>query len=306
MKAVKLVKSYIDTEYLLEHQQKLLQKQDYTEGAYSEEFADMLAKESGFKYCELFASASVALYAAVYTAKQHVSISNPVQVPSFSFPALYNELAMNDLPVDLIDVDATGLAQTTGELTVHQSAGILSAPICKQGISIEDSAWCLGRTFDVKPTFSVNSLGNYKLINCGTGGALFFDDEKFLDSIRLLKYYGATNRATLGGKKVGVGSNMRFDDWRAVLGLSQMQNLTSQKKDLCKVQNILGVPGSGYSSLHLLPAESKYVDLSRSSWQPLHTYLTDSKNFPNSEHLFNHYRVFGSNIDFFNALHKKI
>ena len=59
MKAVRLTQNYIDTNYLQEHQQRLIERRDFTEGSYSDELADQLVKLNGFRYCELFGSASI-------------------------------------------------------------------------------------------------------------------------------------------------------------------------------------------------------------------------------------------------------
>lgn len=296
MKAFRLTQNYIDTDYLQEHQQRLLERQDFTEGSYCDELAEQLAHLNGFHYCELFGSASVAMYAAVRVAKPYFDNTKPVQVSSFSFPALYNALALNDIPTEIIDCASSGLAATEGELTVHQSMGTKSAYICPNSISVEDSAWCFGRRMERQPTFSVMSLGNHKPLNCGAGGALFFNDKKWVDSIRLLKYYGATGRASQGGIKTGVGGNFRFDDWRAVMGLSQMAKIEQRKHHLFAVQEHLLVEQNGYSTMHMIQSKS---ECSISSWQPLHTYLPAQGTFPNSEYCYKTMYITGSNYEYY-------
>ena len=296
MKAVRLTQNYIDTEYLQEHQQRLIERKDFTEGSYSDELAEKLAALNGFRYCELFGSASTAMYAAVRVAKFHVDNAKSVQVSSFSFPALYNALVLNDIPVEIVDCASSGLAATEGELTVHQSMGTRSAYINPNSISIEDSAWCFGRHMLRQPTFSIISLGNNKPLNCGSGGALFFNDNSWTSPLRLLKYYGATGRASQGGVKQGTGGNFRFDDWRAVMGLSQMCRMEEHKHQLYRVQEQLLVEQNVYSTMHMLKSKT---DCSVSSWQPLHTYLPAQGKFPNSEYCYKTMYITGSNYEYY-------
>lgn len=296
MKAVRLTQNYIDTNYLQEHQQRLIERRDFTEGSYSDELADQLVKLNGFRYCELFGSASIAMYAAVYAVKEYIDKNKPVQVSSFSFPALYNALVLNDIAVKIIDCASNGLATTQGELTVHQSIGTNTAEINSDSISIEDSAWCFGRTMILQPTFSVMSLGNNKPLNCGSGGALFFNDKKWVNSLRLLKYYGATGRASQGGVKQTAGGNFRFDDWRAIMGLSQICRIQEHKNHLYNVQKQLLVEQNGYSTMHMLRNK---IPCSVKSWQPLHTYLPAKGTFPNSEYCYRTMYITGSNYEYY-------
>jgi dTDP-4-amino-4,6-dideoxygalactose transaminase len=304
----KFSKVYLDYELLNSYISTLQTKLDFTEADLSEQLSAELAELSNFRYCELFGSGTSALLAACIVSKKFVDTEQTVQVPSFSFPGLYSGLHYAGYKTELVDVDPeTGLADTTGELTVHQSIAD-SKPKIGNNFSIEDNAWCLQSNYTVKPTFSMMSMGNNKLFSCGAGGALFFDDAQFIPLLKKLKFYGATGRASQGATRNGPGLNLKFDDWRAALILAQLKNYSQQIADINCSKEVL----KSHAKLDNLPGRSAMyminnVDwlpgyIKRRSWEPIHQYTRQPAKFPGADSCYANKVIVSSNIDAYTGI----
>jgi len=279
--------------------QGCINKLDFTEAELSEQLAGELAELSSFRYCELFNSGSSAILAACIVSKQFVDTKQTVQVPSFSFPSLYNGLYYAGYNIELIDVDAeSGLANTQGELTVHQSIAD-QKPCISDNFSIEDCAWSLQSVYKNKPTFSMLSMGNSKLFNCGSGGALFYDDDMFTPLLKQLKFYGATGRASQGAVRSGAGMNLKFDDWRAALILAQLCEYPQLLKKIDQAKQKLNLDNFPASSIMYLVDKSSNLTgfKQRRSWEPLHTFVDQKKVLPNSDYCYNNKVIVSTNFD---------
>lgn len=304
----KFSKVYLDQQLLDSYLLKLQSKLDFTEADLSEQLSSELAELSNFRYCELFGSGTSALFAACIVSKEFVDTEQTVQVPSFSFPGLYSGLYYAGYKTELIDVDKkTGLANTTGELTVHQSIAD-AKPAIGSNFSIEDNAWCLQSNYTVKPTFSMMSMGNNKLFSCGAGGALFFDDVKFIPLLKKLKFYGATGRASKGATRNGPGLNLKFDDWRAALILAQLENYSQQITDINCSKEILknhvildSLPGR--SAMYMIDdVDSLPSSVKRQSWEPIHLYTNTPGEFPGSDSCYANKVIVSSNLDSYTGI----
>jgi len=304
----KLSKIYLDQEYLHSLLSRLQHKLDFTEAELSEQLCLELAALSNFRYCELFGSGTSALLSAFLVSKEFVDTKKTVQVPSFSFPGLYSGLYYAGYNIELVDVNpVTGLANTTGELTVHQSIAD-SKPIIRNNFSIEDNAWCLQSKYDTKPTFSMMSMGNNKLFNCGAGGALFFDDEKFIPLLKKLKFYGATGRSSQGVTRDGPGLNLKFDDWRAALVLAQLKNYEQQIIEINRSKEILKTYASldelpGCSAMYMIDDVDSLPDyVKRKSWEPIHAYTKTPGEFPGADRCYANKVIVSSNFDVYKGI----
>lgn len=298
-------KTYIDRALLGELQHKVILDNELLEGKYSEQLSARLRDMSQFKHCELFGSGSQALFAAASVARKYTDPDTVVEVPTHSYASIYSAIKLAGFGVTLKDCDVTtGLTETEGEVTVHQCIAEQKPTIKNNSFSIEDNAWTISPSYIEKPTFSMFSMSNSKLLNCGLGGALFYDDDKFTEDLRKFKFLGAGGYAHAGFKRQGAGHRMSFDDWRAILVLSQLDNIENIRRDLGLVKTFLGTittgldENPGFSAQYLInDTEQLPPVLKRNTWVPVHHYVQTEQLFPNADHVYTTKRLAGTNID---------
>lgn len=221
------------------------------EGKVSKEFAARLASYLGREYGFCMPSGTLSLCAALQAL--NLSSGSKVAIPAFSFIATANAVKSVGLEPVFIDIesdrflisephlekalqnngiDAVITVEVNGRSPNYENVNALSE---KYGFTlITDSAESLGSKSGSTMLgkfgkMSIISLSPNKVITSGQGGGIFTDDPELAQALLAVKLQGNHVRGDGGSDKYyRVGSNYKFTDLQAALGLDQLQYLDSR------------------------------------------------------------------------------
>ena len=252
---IKLIKPYISFEEVQNEFKDIFDSGWFTKGKFVEEFRNEIKNYTGAKYCYLATSATTALTMALKTLD--IKQGDEVIVSDFSFPATANVVedlgaipvfadvdlyAFNMLPQELefkitpktkavIFVDALG--NPSGIHEIKKICEKHNLPL------IEDGACAIGSSeFGVKcgniADITCFSFHPRKLLTTGEGGAITFNDSKFVDFFEIKLNHGAK---VVNGKFdfVDYGYNYRVPELQCVMGIKQLKKLD----DIVKSRGII-------------------------------------------------------------------
>ncbi|MGJ0361828.1 DegT/DnrJ/EryC1/StrS family aminotransferase [Aliarcobacter cryaerophilus] len=242
---IKLIKPYISFEEVQNEFKEVFDSGWFTKGKFVEEFREEIKNYTGAKYCYLATSATTALTMALkaFDIKQ----GDEVIVSDFSFPATANVVedlgaipifcdvdldTFNMLPEQLeskitsktkavIFVDALG--NPSGIHEIKKICGKYNLPL------IEDAACAIGSSeFGVRcgniADITCFSFHPRKLLTTGEGGAITFNNSKFVEFFEIKLNHGA--KVTDGKFDfVDYGYNYRVPELQCVMGIKQIQKL---------------------------------------------------------------------------------
>lgn len=252
---IKLIKPYITFEEVQEDFREIFESGWFTKGKFVEAFREELKNYIGCNYVYLTTSATTALTMALKALR--IREGDEVIVSDFSFPATANVVedlgaipvfadvsleTFNMLPEQLetritsktkavIFVDAFG--NPSGIHEIKEICQKYSIPL------IEDGACAIGSSeFNVKcgniADITCFSFHPRKLLTTGEGGAITFNDEKFVEFFNIKLNHGATFN---NGKFdfIDFGYNYRLSELQSVMGIKQLKKLDS----IIKSRNII-------------------------------------------------------------------
>lgn len=252
---IKLIKPYISFDEVQNEFKEVFESGWFTKGKFVEEFREDIKGYTGAKYCYLATSATTALTMALKALD--IKVSDEVIVSDFSFPATANVVedlgavpifadvclsTFNMLPEQLeskitsktkavIFVDALG--NPSGIHEIKKICEKHNLPL------IEDGACAIGSSeFGVRcgniADITCFSFHPRKLLTTGEGGAITFNDEKFVDFFEVKLNHGAKVE---NGKFdfVDYGYNYRLPELQAIMGIKQVKKLD----EIVKSRNII-------------------------------------------------------------------
>lgn len=215
-------------------------------GLATQSFANGLAEFAGAAGCVLTASGTVAL--SVAAKALGLQPGDEIVVPAYGVIATINAFASIGLQPKLVDIDRkTGcispdslnaaISPKTKAVCYVNFSGHTGAPLAaiasecaRRGIPlIEDAACALGHRYQERAAGTFGSIGVYsfsvpKVITTGQGGALVGMDRALLDKgAAFIDHGDLTWRKTNLNREVG--TNLRFTDIQARLGLCQVRDL---------------------------------------------------------------------------------
>lgn len=242
---IKLIKPYISFDEVKNEFENIFDSGWFTKGSFLEQFREEVLKYTGANYCYFTTSATTALTIALKAL--HIKAGDEVIVSDFSFPATANVVEdLGAVPifadVDLetfnmlseqleakitpktkavIFVDALG--NPTGIHEIKKICEKYSLPLIEDGAcaigSSENGVRC-GAIADI----TCFSFHPRKLLTTGEGGALTFNDSKFVEFLDIKLNHGA--KVTNGKFEfVDYGYNYRLPELQAVMGIKQVQKL---------------------------------------------------------------------------------
>jgi dTDP-4-amino-4,6-dideoxygalactose transaminase len=153
-------------------------------------------------------------------------------------------------------IDANQVAHAVTDKTVAISwvnyAGVAPDIEALQNIAtkhnlllIEDNAHGLGGTYRGKPLgsfgdFATQSFHATKNIQCGEGGALVINTEKFIESAEIIREKGTNRKEFIDGKIkkyewVGKGSSYLLSELQAAVLLGQLESFEQIQSDRCNL-----------------------------------------------------------------------
>jgi perosamine synthetase len=219
----------------------------FTEYKKTRELEQAIADFVGVKHCFIVPNCTLALY-AVWTCLD-LKPGDEVIIPAFTMIATAEAIRMAGATPVLVDVDVDNFcldlrlvekaitARTKAICIVDlngRSPNMEAALILAESHSlvlIEDAAQALGSCQNSKHLGTFGKAGCYsfsphKIISTGQGGAIVTDDDELASRIRRFKNFG---RASSGGTDHDAfGTNLKFTDLQAVVGLEQMKKLPAR------------------------------------------------------------------------------
>lgn len=242
---IKLIKPYISFEEVQDEFKNVFESGWFTKGKFVEEFREEIKNYTGAKYCYLATSATTALTMALKAL--NIKADDEVILSDFSFPATANVVedlgaipvfadvdleTFNMLPQQLeakittktkaiIFVDALG--NPSGITEIKQICEKYNLPL------IEDGACAIGSSeFGVKcgniADITCFSFHPRKLLTTGEGGAITFNDPRFVDFFEIKLNHGA--KITDGKFDfIEYGYNYRLPELQAIMGIKQVKKL---------------------------------------------------------------------------------
>ncbi len=309
-------------------------------GSASQSFASELAGFAGASGCVLTVSGTVAL--SVAAKALGLQSGDEILVPAYGVIATINAFASIGLRPRLVDIDretgcispeclGAAISPLTRAVCYVNFSGhtgpslVATAKECAaRGIRlIEDAACALGQRFQGRAAGTFGAIGVYsfsvpKVITTGQGGALLSQDRALLDKAAALIDHGDLEwRKTNLNREVG--TNLRFTDIQARLGLCQIHDLQTRlerrRASFAVLREALGrylyqVPGEE-APLHNIVFAEKPDDLVAALRQRnIHAvrqyrtvsqhpaYASLSGSYPNADYWTNHavYLPFGMSL----------
>lgn len=252
---IKLIKPYISFDEVENEFREIFESGWFTKGKFVEAFREEIKTYTGAKHAYLATSATTALTMALKALD--IKSGDEVIVSDFSFPATANVVedlgaipvfadvsleTFNMLPEELekkispktkavIFVDALG--NPSGIHQIKQICQKHNLPL------IEDGACAIGSSeFGVRcgniADITCFSFHPRKLLTTGEGGAITFNDDKFVDFFEIKLNHGAKVE---NGKFdfIDFGYNYRLPELQCVMGIKQVQKLD----DIVESRNLI-------------------------------------------------------------------
>jgi len=272
----------------------------------------------GFGMC--VPSGTMALFAALKAVD--VGPGDSVIIPDLSYIAAANAVKMCGAEVILVDVKAGDLTldpekmvqaltpRTKAVIVVHVSGrraemGRILEVAENAGLKgikvIEDS--CEAFPKKLEGDVACYSFSPNKIITTGQGGMVVTDDPKIYQNLTDLKYQGCRGERT-GGDDVfeALGTNLKFTDIQAAIGLCQVCKLKRRQRKLRKIYDWyreelgmgiywfdendypLWVVGKGIGEAEIRRIKKAGYEC-RKFWKPIHEqpmFLGNPEKFPES------------------------
>ena len=242
---IKLIKPYISFEEVEKEFREIFESGWFTKGKFVEAFREEIKSYTGARHAYLTTSATTALTMALKALD--IKSGDEVIVSDFSFPATANvveDLGAISIFAD-VDLDTFNMLpeQLESKITSKTKAVIfvdaLGNPsgiheikkICeKYNLPlIEDGACAIGSSeFGIRcgniADITCFSFHPRKLLTTGEGGAITFNDDKFIDFFDIKLNHGAVVKE---GKFdfVDFGYNYRVPEIQCVMGIKQLKKL---------------------------------------------------------------------------------
>lgn len=215
-----------------------------SQGKYVQQFEDEVKRYTGSKYALAVSNGTVALHLALVSLG--VGAGDEVIVPDITFGATLNAIILAGAKPVLIDVDKKTwnlsvellkkhiTAKTKAIMPVHlygvpcDMKEIMTIAKKNNILVIEDCAEALGSSINDKHVGTFGNIGTFsffgnKVITCGEGGAVIFNNEAVYNKAKILRDHGMTP-----GKRYWhdvVGFNYRLTNLQAAVGCAQFEQL---------------------------------------------------------------------------------
>ncbi len=267
---IKLIKPYISFEEVQDEFKEIFESGWFTKGKFVEEFRNEIKSYTGAKHAYLTTSATTALTMALKALD--IKAGDEVIVSDFSFPATANVVEdLGAIPIFAdVSLDTFNMLfeQLESKITTKTKAVIfvdaLGSPdgineikkICqKHNLPlIEDGACAIGSSeFGIRcgniADITCFSFHPRKLLTTGEGGAVTFNDDKFVDFFDIKLNHGAVVN---DGKFdfVDYGYNYRVPELQCVMGIKQLQKLDNivSSRNIIRDQFIKALEALGFKA----------------------------------------------------------
>jgi perosamine synthetase len=236
-------------------------------GEATRKFAERLAGLSGTGHCIPTTSGTIALSVAAKALS--LKPGDEIIVPAYGVISTINAFASIGLAPRLVDIDPVTacidpsalkkrLTPRTKAVCFVNFSGHTGAPrsdvmaLCRElGLpTIEDAACALGHAHDGKPAGSVGTVGIMsfsvpKVLTTGQGGAVVTNDKQVADRAAEFVDHGDLEWRRTNLNR-GIGTNLRFNDVLAALGLAQLDTLEVRLARKRRIYEVLHHGLDGY------------------------------------------------------------
>ena len=265
---IKLIKPYINFDEVKDEFEEIFESGWFTKGKYVEQFREGIKSYTGVKHAYLTTSATTALTMSLKLFE--IKEGDEVIISDFSYPATANAVedigatpifsdvsleTYNMLPEEMeskitkktkavIFVDALG--SPTGIHEIKKICQKHNIPL------IEDAACAIGSSENSLKCGNIADITCFsfhprKLLTTGEGGAITFNDDKYMGFIERKLNHGAI---VTDGKFdfVDFGYNYRLPELQCVMGIKQLQKLSSviQSRNIIREKYIKGLDDLGF------------------------------------------------------------
>jgi dTDP-4-amino-4,6-dideoxygalactose transaminase len=223
--------------------EEVLESGYLTMGPKVAEFERELARVCGVPHAVAVSSGTAALHLAVLALG--IGPGDEVLVPTYTFPATANVVALAGARPRLVDVDPRTMnldleqvadalgPRTRAVLAVHLFGrpvdwAALDALVPDDVPIIEDAAGALGARSQGRQCGSLGALGCLsfhprKIVTTGEGGAVTTSDEGYADAVRRLRHHGIEPHGDFEIR--APGPNYRLADILCAVGIPQLRRL---------------------------------------------------------------------------------
>jgi perosamine synthetase len=218
-------------------------------GRACQSFSEGLARFAGAAGCVLTVSGTIAL--SVAAKALGLEPGDEILLPAYGVISTINAFASIGLCPKLVDIDRATACMSWGAL--EQAISPRTAAVCYVNFSghtggnlaqiaqecalrkfplIEDAAGALGHRYEGRVAGMFGTIGTYsfsvpKVLTTGQGGALVSSDLKLLDHAAAFIDHGDLEWRKTNLNR-NVGTNLRFTDIQASLGLCQLRDLDAR------------------------------------------------------------------------------
>jgi len=244
---IKLIKPYISFDEVQEDFKDIFESGWFTKGKFVDQFRNEIKNYTDASYAYLTTSATTALTMALKALD--IKASDEVIVSDFSFPATANVVedlgaipVFADVCLDTFNMTPEQLeAKITSKTKAVIFVDALGNPsgihdikeICKKHNLplIEDGACAIGSSENSIRCGNIADITCFsfhprKLLTTGEGGAVTFNDEKYVEFFDIKLNHGA--KVTDGKFDfIDYGYNYRVSELQCVMGIKQLQKLNS-------------------------------------------------------------------------------
>jgi len=215
-----------------------------SQGKYVQQFEEEVKRYTGSQYALAVSNGTVALHLALVSLG--IGKGDEVIVPDITFGATLNAVVLAGAKPVLIDVEESNwnlsvallekniTTKTKAIMPVHiygvpcNMPDIMALANKHNLLVIEDCAEALGSSIDNKHVGTFGHIGTFsffgnKVITCGEGGAVIFNDADAYNRAKILRDHGMTP-----GKRYWhdvVGFNYRLTNLQAAVGCAQFEQL---------------------------------------------------------------------------------
>jgi len=217
-----------------------------SQGKYVQQFEEEVKSYTGSKYALAVSNGTVALHLALVSLG--IGPGDEVIVPDITFGATLNAVVLAGATPVIIDVE-----EKTWNMSVELLRNVITdktkaiMPVHIYGVPcnmpaimelakshnllvVEDCAEALGSSINGKHVGTFGDIGTFsffgnKVITCGEGGAIIFNDEEAYEKAKVLRDHGMTP-----GKRYWhdvVGFNYRLTNLQAAVGCAQFEQLAN-------------------------------------------------------------------------------
>jgi len=222
-----------------------------SDGKFSRKCVDLLKQNTNSERVLLVSSCTAALEMSAILL--NIQPGDEIIMPSFTFVSTANAFVLRGAKIVFVDIHPNTMninENLIEEAITNKTKAIV--PVHYGGVScemdkileiakkhnlfvIEDAAQCIGAKYKGKVLGAIGDIGCYsfhetKNISCGEGGAIFIQNETFIERAEIIREKGTNRQKFFKGEVdkytwVDIGSSYLFGELQAAYLVCQLENI---------------------------------------------------------------------------------